>query len=192
MASKVELPNNIDYSLYNSSSGMATKKWGPHAWDFLFTSIMGRYPLKVTTREDRKIARDFESILCSLSNVMPCVFCRNSFEGFLKELPIKPFLEGRIQLMYWLFLMKDKVNNKLIKQENKCYRDEKRRLKVMYRNEEITKREYYIKIDKFKQKTFVTVPTPPFKEVLDKYEAFRAVCSKKSLTCKLPSKRNFI
>ena len=57
MASRVKLPNNIDYSLYNSDSGMATKKWGPHAWDFLFTSTMGRYPLQVKTREDRKIAR---------------------------------------------------------------------------------------------------------------------------------------
>jgi len=183
--SDVKLPENIDYSKYDSTGGMSTRNWGPHAWDFLFTSIMGRYPIKVKTDEHRKIMNDFKILLTSLDNILPCIFCRNSFTVFLKELPIEPFLSGRIELMYWFYLMKDKVNRKLIKQERKCYRDEKRRLKALYHNEEISKRDYYIKIEKFKLKTFVTVVTPPFDQVLDKYEAFRAVCSKKSLTCKL-------
>lgn len=185
MQKKIKLPDNIDYSKYTSTSGMSTRNWGPDAWNFLFISIMGRYPMEIKTDEHRKIRHDFKVLLTSLANILPCIFCRNSFEIFLKELPIKPFLQGRIQLMYWLYLMKDKVNTKLIKQEQKCYRDEKRRLKVLYRKGELSKRDYYIKIDKFKAKTFITVPTPPFEEVLDKYEALRAVCSKKSLTCKL-------
>jgi hypothetical protein len=183
---KINLPEGIDYTQYHSTSGMSTRNWGPHSWKFLFTSIMGRYPIKIKTEEHKKIAHDFKILLTSLSNILPCIFCRNSFEIFLRELPIEPFLKGRIELMYWLYLMKDKVNNKLIKQERKCYNDEKRRLKNMYRNKELSKRDYYIKIEKFKAKTFVTVVTPPFKQVLDEYESIRAVCSKKSLTCKLP------
>lgn len=85
--------------------------------------------------------------------------------------------------------MKDLVNQKLIRQEKKCYRDEKRRLKALYYDHKITKSEYYSSVEDFKKKTFVTIPTPPFKIVLDKYEAIRAVCSKKSLTCVLPEKK---
>jgi len=183
----MKLPQDIDYSLYQSDSGMATKQWGPHAWDFLFTSIMGRYPVK--TKRNSQIALVYKTFLTNLSEVMPCIFCRRSFSQFLKKLPIEPFLIGRIELMYWLYQMKDLVNQKLIRQEKKCYRDEKRRLKALYYDHKITKSEYYSSVEDFKKKTFVTIPTPPFKIVLDKYEAIRAVCSKKSLTCVLPEKK---
>jgi hypothetical protein len=185
---KVVLPENIDYSKYNSNSGMNTKTWGPSGWNFLFTSILGRYPVEIKTKEDQEIKQAFKSMLTNLSNIMPCIFCRNSFKGFLEELPIEDFLIGRIELMYWLYLMKDKVNKKLICQENKCYNDEKSRLKGMFYNKEITEEEYYKKVKEFKAGNFETIPTPPFQEVLDKYEAQRAVCDKKAKKCRLPSK----
>lgn len=186
---KVTLPNNIDYSKYNSKDGLATKKWGPVCGNFLFTIIMGRYPYKLkNTKEHKIIRKQFKSLLTSLKDILPCVFCRNSFKVFLKELPINNFLVGRIELMYWLYLMKDKVNKKLIKQEKLCYNEEKYRLKQLYYSRNISKTEYYKMIRDFKSKTFQTVPTPPFKEVLDKYESIRAVCSKKSLSCVIPDK----
>jgi hypothetical protein len=188
----IKLPEGIDYSLYDSESGMATKRWGPSFWNSLFVSIMGRYPFKIDTSNEEHLLlqSEFKHLLTSLSNIMPCVFCRNSFKNFLKELPIEPFLIGRIELMYWLYLMKDKVNKKLICQENLCYNDEKKRLKSLYYNKQISKEEYYQKIKEFKEEAFTTIPTPPFKEVLDKYEAIRAVCSQKSLSCVLPKKEN--
>jgi len=186
----IELPKNIDYSIYNSKSGMSTKHWGPAAWSFLFTSIMGTYPfrLNLSIPEHVIIRYNFKQLLTSLTIVMPCIFCRNSFKQFLQELPIEDYLIGRIELMYWLYQMKDKVNNKLLNQENQCYYDEKKRLSILYANKKITKEEYKEKLSQFKKNTFKTVPTIPFKDVLDKYESIRAACSKKSKTCALPTK----
>lgn len=187
----INLPNNINYTLYEGTSGMSTKHWGPSAWNFLFISIMGRYPFKLdVNKEDDIMVRDaFKSMLTSLEVVMPCIFCRESFKEFLKELPIDPYLVGRIELMYWLYQMKDKVNKKLLKQENQCYNDEKKRLKVLYYSNQISDQDYYKQVREFKQETFQTIPTPPFKEILDKYESLRAVCSKKAKTCALPKKK---
>ena len=157
-------------------------------WDALFISILGRYPIKITTKEDILIKNTFKNTLIGLKDILPCIFCRNSFKGFLDELPIEPYLVGRIELMYWLYLMKDKVNQKLIYQENKCYNEEKSKLKAMVYNKEISEQEYYKKVKEFKQDNFETIPTPPFQEVLDKYENQRAVCDKKAKKCRLPSK----
>lgn len=184
----IKLPDNIDYSKYTSNSGMSTKFFGPKLWDGLFTSILGRYPIKITTKEDIQIKNTFKNTLIGLKDILPCIFCRNSFKGFLDELPIEPYLVGRIELMYWLYLMKDKVNSKLICQERKCYNDEKSKLKAMVYNKEISEQEYYKKVKEFKQDNFETIPTPPFQEVLDKYENQRAVCDKKAKKCRLPSK----
>jgi hypothetical protein len=187
---KIVLPEDIDYSIYHSLQGMATSKWGPSCWDFLFTSIIGRYPIKIKTNDDKKIKKTFKEFLNGLQVILPCIFCRNSLNVFIKELPIEPYLVGRIELMYWMYLIKDKVNKKLICQEKQCYKDEKIKLKKMYRDKMISENEYYDKIKEFKKNTFVTTPTPPFKEVLDKYEKSRAICSKKALTCVLPKNKN--
>jgi hypothetical protein len=189
--SSVKLPDGINYSIYEGTSGMSTKHWGPSAWNFLFISIMGRYPTKIDigNPEDILIQNSFKIMLTNLQTVMPCIFCRESFKGFLQELPIEPYLVGRIELMYWLYQMKDKVNKKLLKQENQCYNDEKKRLKALFYMKKITEEEYYQKVSEFKKDTFQTIPTPPFKEVLDKYESLRAVCSAKAKTCALPKKR---
>lgn len=188
--SSIKLPDGIDYSVYNANSGMSTKHWGPAAWKFLFTSIMGRYPVNIDMENSEHIIikNAFKHMLISLQTVMPCIYCRESFKKFLLELPIEPYLIGRIELMYWLYLMKDKVNQKLLNQENQCYTDEKRKLKVLFYNGSITETEYYNKVNSFKEETFNTIPTPSFKEILDQYENLRAVCSDKAKTCALPKK----
>jgi hypothetical protein len=186
----VKLPEGIDYSKYDSCSGMATHHWGPAAWKFLFTSIMGRYPTKIDTKNSEHIIikNSFKNMLTTLQIVMPCIYCRDSFKKFLIDLPIEPHLIGRIELMYWLYLMKDKVNKKLISQETSCYTDEKSKLKALFYTGGITEDEYYKRIHAFKEETFNTITSPPFKEVLDQYESLRAVCSDKAKTCALPKK----
>ena len=185
---KVELPPGIDYTKYNSNSGMSTKNWGPASWKFLFTCIMGRYPIKidVKNKEHLVIKNEFKQLLKKgLKTILPCVYCRNSFKDFLHELPIESYLIGRIELMYWLYLMKDLVNAKLINQEKQCYKDEKIRLKDLFYNKIITEEQYYTQIKQFKIHNSPTVITPPFEQVLIEYEKIRAECSPKSLTCKL-------
>lgn len=183
------LPKNIDYKKYSSTTGMSTKFWGPHAWDFLFTSIIGNYPYKVdkNNKEHIRLQKYYKNFLKSLESVMPCIFCRKSFKKFIKQLPIGDFLGGRIELMYWLYLIKDKVNDKLMKQEQKCFNNEKRRLKSLVKNGDLNKKQFSEKLEEFREDTFKTIPTPPFKEVLDKYERMRAKCSPITKSCVLPT-----
>ena len=129
----VKLPKGIDYSKYYGSNGMSTHAWGPAAWNFLFSSILGNYPIKINkkSREHLNIYGHYYNLCLSLQYTMPCIYCRNSFKDFLRELPVEPYLNGRIELMYWLYLMKDKVNNKLINQEIECYNDKKKELQSL-------------------------------------------------------------
>ncbi len=177
-----------DFSHFHSTSGMATKSWGPSGWCFLFTCILGAYPVKLNknNKEHQKIKTHFKQMLKSLAFTMPCVYCRNSFQQFYKELPIDTYLVGRIELMYWLYLIRDKVNNKLIQQEKKCYNTEKKRLKRAFKQRKITEAQYYDTLENLKIKILITRPSPPFLNVLEKYEKYRAVCSEKSKTCSLP------
>lgn len=181
---QVILPTNIDYSNYYSTSGLSTRQWGPSGWHFLFSCVIGTYPIKITkSKEHQRIKKHFKQLFENLAYVMPCVFCRESYKIFYKELPIKKFLVGRIELMFWLYLLRDKVNQKLIKQEEKCYNNEKKKFKRQFRKGLLTEKEYYEKVKNFKNHAFVTQPSPPFKEILDKYENLRAKCYSKAKTC---------
>lgn len=188
----INLPENIDYTKYNSFSGMSTIKWGPAFWNALFISIMGRYPVKInkTIIDHLETKKAFKNMLCSLQMILPCIFCRNSLKEFVKKLPIDEYLVGRIELMFWLYQIKDKVNKKLLCQEKICYNDEKKRLKKAFYTKEITELEYYSKIKEFKKETFITIPSPPFQEVLDHYESFRANCDNRAKKCSLPLSKN--
>jgi len=181
---KVNLPLNIDYTNYYSTSGLSTKHWGPSGWNFLFSCIMGTYPITVTnSKQDLLIKKHFKQLFENMGYIMPCIFCRESYKLFYKELPIEPFLSGRIELMFWLYLLRDKVNKKLIKQEKKCYNDEKRKLKKKVKNGLMTEDDYYKNINKFKNTTFITLPSPSFIDVLDQYENIRAKCYSKAKKC---------
>jgi hypothetical protein len=185
--------DHIDHTKYHSNSGLSTKSWGPSGWYFLFSCIMGGYPVKIQKNnlEHKTIKRHFKNMMLSLGYTMPCIFCRESFKKFCKELPIEPHMTGRIELMRWLYEIRNKVNEKLIAQEAKCYNDEKKRLKRIYHSQqekENAKHKYYKDLQDFKNKTFITKPSPPFEEVLDKFESIRAVCSAKAKTCALPDK----
>lgn len=184
----------MSYDAFLSTSGLSTKAWGPSGWFFLFSSIMGGYPPKINPKESKHILvrKHFKQMFNNLQYTMPCIFCRESFKQFTKELPIEPFLKGRIELMYWLYLIRDKVNNKLIKQEQQCFSDEEKKLLSKLNKKQITNKEYKSQLKKIRKETIVTKPSPPFVDVLAKYESFRAICSKKSKTCSLPKQRKKI
>jgi hypothetical protein len=179
-------PKNVDYSLFLSNSGMKTKMWGPHAWNFLFVCILGAYPKHINknNKDHLKIQKEFKKLMKSLPFVLPCVFCRNSFKGFLKELPLEPYLTGRIKLFYWLYLMKDKVNQKLIRQEKQSLLDKRSELKQLVKDRRLSKEQASREYQKYKREAFKTQASPPFIEVLRRFETFRAgSCSEKAQTC---------
>lgn len=179
-----------EFEQFLSKSGLSTKAWGPSGWFFLFSCVMGGFPGRIdpNNNEHVEIQQQFRNMFISLGYTMPCIFCRQSYQQFYKQLPIDNFLSGRIELMRWLYQLRDLVNKKLIKQERECYNTEKKRLKQLYHNAKISKREYYWKVEQAK-KGLYTKPSPPFEQVLAKYEQFRAVCSKRTKTCALPKKK---
>lgn len=185
---------NINVSKYSSSAGLATKMWGPSGWTFLFSCIMGAYPVKLDPRapDHIRIRKHFRNMFAGLAYTMPCIFCRESYKSFMKKMPIEPFLTGRIELMHWLYQIRDQVNKKLIRQEKECYNNEKKRLKRAFHSQPDTpasRRSYYKQLREFKQTTLITKPSPPFREVLDHYESLRAVCSNKAKTCALKTSK---
>lgn len=169
--------NKESINKINSITGMSTKHWGPKLWDSLFTMIAGAYPvqIKLENKEHLKTKKAFITTLSNLKYTLPCSFCRKSFIIFYKELPIEKFSDSRINMLYWLYLVKDKVNKKLICQELDYLTD----IHKQFRTKKISSSDYIKK----HRNCFKTIPSPPFEEVLKNYENIRAKCSKKFNKC---------
>ena len=97
-----------------ASNGMMTKVWGPTGWVFLHSCVMG-YPLKINEKnpEDRKRKKKTKVFFETIGHIFPCIYCRESYQRFIKELPIDKFLESRRKLANWLYQIHNKVNKKL-------------------------------------------------------------------------------
>ncbi len=100
----------------NAANGMMTQVWGPTGWVFLHSVSFG-YPmdpkkfdvdnnLPEGTTEER-YRKFFEQI----GYVFPCRYCRESYQEFIKEIPIQT--ESRATLTKWLYDIHERVNKKL-------------------------------------------------------------------------------
>lgn len=94
---------------------MNPEKWGPHTW-IIFHTIAYNYPEKNPGKNKRKHAKEFYE---NLKYSLPCKFCRQSYNKFIKELPVENFLDSREQLTTWAYLIHNKVNQKLRNQNKK-------------------------------------------------------------------------
>lgn len=116
---------------------MNTKLWGPSAWVTLHVFSFG-YPVNPSKQQ----RQEYKEFYTSLQYTLPCIYCRQSYGEFLKVLPIDNYLDTRLQLAYWVYLIHDMVNKKLSSQNRK------------------------------------KIASPPFIEVVKKYEKMRANCGK--------------
>lgn len=87
---------------------MNTRIWGPPTWRFLHgTSFLGNGH-----------AKDIGKLVRSLGKVMPCIYCRNSYEGFARELDIDDIettvASGKYSM--WVYDLHNKVVAKLQRQ----------------------------------------------------------------------------
>ncbi len=164
-----------------SNNGIKTTFWGPHAWAFLFSSIAGAYPIRVdpNNKDHIKTVKSFQAMITSLQHTLPCSFCQRSYVRFLKELPLNKYSNTRRDMMKWLYLLRDKVNKKLISQEKECYEREK----LILMEKKLSKAQLQTKLKSLKKEVFFTKPSPTFEKVLAMYEKQRAGCSKKAKRC---------
>ena len=84
---------------------MDTRFWGPSGWRLLHSITFTYNPVsdKVAVRK----------VFESLPFVLPCKYCRTSLSSYMKELPLEPALESKSKLSKWLWMIHNKVNDKL-------------------------------------------------------------------------------
>lgn len=98
----------------NANNGLITKIWGPHLWTSLHAITFG-YPLEPTQTQKE----DYRVFFTSIKNVLPCRYCRDSYESFLTNDNEKDTwltdndLQNRESLTKWFVRVHDRVNKKL-------------------------------------------------------------------------------
>jgi hypothetical protein len=103
-----------------SNNGLMTKIWGPPGWLFLHCVTMG-YPNIIDETNEQHIFRreQTKEFFTTLGNVLPCKFCRDSYNDFIIQHPIDLNLNTRKELARWFYDIHNKVNEKLeIEQED--------------------------------------------------------------------------
>ncbi len=167
--------NKIIHQTSTAESGINTKFWGPSAWIFLFSSCL-TYPIKIDDKNPlhRQIKTNYKNLFMSLKYTLPCCFCLDSYRRFIKNDPIENSLNSRLDLLLWLYNLRDKVNKKLMAQEKEQYDFYKTALQKKYKSNLISKDTFDKRIQCLKKKYLRTEKSPPFKEILKDYEHYRA------------------
>ena len=92
-------------------NGLITKIWGEPGWTFNHAVTFG-YPIEPTAQQ----REDYRAYFMSLGKVLPCRYCRESYEKFVCEGPTKltnKSLANRKSLTRWFYDVHNAVNNKL-------------------------------------------------------------------------------
>lgn len=90
---------------------MESSKWGSHLWFYLHT-VSFNYPQDNPTEEQKiNIYKLFEN----LQYTLPCKYCRDSYKIFFKYFDIKYYLNDRMGLTFYVYVLHNLVNMKLNK-----------------------------------------------------------------------------
>jgi hypothetical protein len=108
----------------SENNGLCTSTWGPPGWFFLHCVAAG-YPVDPDEYDDIRgnarghTRRAYTAFFKNTGYVLPCRFCRESYIAFLSETPIEQYIHSREKLFEWLFIIHNKVNQKIgAKQES--------------------------------------------------------------------------
>lgn len=95
-------------------NGMMTKVWGPAGWLFLHCVTFG-YPYAINSNNETHNTKkqDYYNFFYYLGKVLPCRYCRESYDEYFKQLDLYNSLDTRKDITKWLFDMHNKINHKL-------------------------------------------------------------------------------
>jgi hypothetical protein len=98
----------------NVDNGLMTRLWGPSGWLFLHCVSFG-YPYKIDPTNPEHIAKqnDYYRFFYYLGKVLPCKYCRISYDEFFANNSPMKHLGTRRELAKWLYDIHNLVNNKL-------------------------------------------------------------------------------
>ena len=105
----------------HANNGLITKIWGPHLWKSLHYISFG-YPIDPTD-DDKK---NYKNFFTSLSYVLPCKYCRDSYQYFINSEPTEindNIFTNRDTLTEWLYHLHERVNQKLGVNYNVSYQE---------------------------------------------------------------------
>ena len=98
----------------NADNGMMTKVWGPAGWMFLHSVAFG-YPQEIDGKDPEHVMKrqSYKLFFESIGHVLPCKYCRESYQQYARDMPIDNFLDTRRGLCRWLYAIHNMVNEKL-------------------------------------------------------------------------------
>ncbi len=98
------------------------KVWGPVLWKKLHT-VTFRYPEYINNNNPshQQIKAKVRALFMSLKNTIPCKMCRDSYRGYIRQIPIDNYLGSKEKLSFWLYKIHNRVNAKLRKLEHEQY-----------------------------------------------------------------------
>ena len=98
----------------NVDNGLMTRLWGPSGWLFLHCVTFG-YPFKIDPTNPEHLAKqnDYYRFFYYLGKVLPCKYCRNSYDEFFATNSPMRHLGSREELSKWLYDVHNLVNDKL-------------------------------------------------------------------------------
>lgn len=89
---------------------MQTVQWGKAMWIPLH-AITFNYPISPTYNDRLK----YKNYFYLTGDILPCKYCRESYNIYKKYIPIDNFLDSREGVVYWLYVIHNLVNQKLYK-----------------------------------------------------------------------------
>ncbi len=141
---------------------MITTKWGPPGWTFLH---------KVSFTYSTDLQKEFHEFFYILQFVLPCKYCRASFNQFLHESPItNKVLQNKNNFSHWFYEMHNKVNNKLRNQEKDAVNQYFDQIQQSYKTYHISFNDAIQELRAFIKKTMITNNDPSFISVKAKYD----------------------
>ena len=111
--------------------------WGPHYW-FVLHTIALSYP-KHPTKHNKKVIYDF---FTNLFYFLPNDPMGSHYISLLKQFPIEPYLDSRINLMKWVHFIHNKINT-LTKKPHVSFEDSIQYYMDNYKPEPIVNKEYF-------------------------------------------------
>lgn len=162
---------------------MNTSAWGPASWRSMFFIAAG-YDLN----ESPKSVKDprYKQYLKTIGYVLPCKYCRDSYEKFYESMDIQRYLDmPSCGLIRFVYDMKNLVNAKLIAQEQKALEEA---YAVLVNGRPLDDPEVARGMEEAKARICYTKPAPPFEELVADLMQHRASCSPALKTCRAPLK----
>lgn len=165
--------------------GVRSTSWGGPLWHSCFCMAINYNDHPSPNK--KQIYLDYFN---RLGDILPCSFCRNFYKECEDALPLERFIDDpslEYPVMYWLYLLKDLVNHKLIRQEAECYHTEAAKLD---NDNTLSHRAKAYRKSKLKKQLFYTQSSPPFEDVLAYYLTQKSSCETKNINMSLQSCRH--